>query len=103
MNTTSPTWAGDVELVELSLATTRDARVRWVAKALVDVRAAGAAAAPRGKRKAYERAGSYGSLSSWLDERDDFIASSLDRLCRDLAAQIVSDLTVKLEPGVAPR
>ena len=101
VNGPQSTWVVDVELVELSLSSTRDERVRWVAKVLVDAHRAGTAPAPRGKRRAYERAGTYGTLASWLDEGVDSVDSSLVLLCRELAAQIVSDLTVQLQPGSA--
>lgn len=101
VNGPQSTWVVDVEVVELSLSSTRDERARWVAKVLVDTHRAGVAPAPRAKRRAYERAGTYGTLSDWLDEGVDFVDSSLVLLCHELAVQIVSDLTVKLEPGPA--
>lgn len=101
LDSTQPTWAVDIELIELSLASTRDERVRWVVKVLVDARAAGVAAAPRPKRRAYERAGPYGSLSDWLDQGNDFAGTSLYSVCGDVASQIVSDLSAKPAPGAA--
>lgn len=103
LKSAQPAWVVEVELVELSLASTRDERVRWVVKVLVDARPAGADPAPPGKRRAYAYDGPYGSLSNWMDEGNDFVYASLARVSAEIATKIVSDLAVKTQAGPAQR
>jgi hypothetical protein len=93
-----------VELQTLVLNTTRDERIGLVLQVLVDVQtAAGTPTAPAPAagdrrsstakvRKRIDYVGPLIPLALWLDERDDFIHTSLSKGLQQIAAQIVSEL-----------
>lgn len=97
LGTDAAATAVDVELLDLQLMSTRDERVRCQLRVRVVVRPAADAAKPRAalaNQKLYEYIGPYSSLAVWLDERNDFVDTSLTSASQQIAAQIVADLAL---------
>ena len=82
-----------IELQDLQLASTRDERVRCEVRVRVVVENRADKAAPP-KEKVYDYVGPFSSLAVWLDENSDFVDTSLTSASHQIAAQIISDLTV---------
>ena len=82
-----------VELQGLILTSTRDESIGLIMQVQVTVTPAGASSQTASARqKRYEYVGPAGQLSLWLDERSDYLDTSLSSAIQVLAAQIVAEL-----------
>jgi hypothetical protein len=61
---------------------------------LVTVQKDGAMQKPPSPQKLYEYMGPFSSLAVWMDERSDFLDTSLSSASQQIAAQIVSELAL---------
>lgn len=93
LKTAAPANEMSVELQDIRLTSTRDDRIGFVVSALVRVRPAGARQPARTNEKVFEHIGPFVSLAEWLDEGSDVLAGNLSVASRQLALQIVSELT----------
>jgi hypothetical protein len=84
-----------LELQEVQLASTRDERVSLSLQVVVTVRRIGPGQSPPPDRKVFAYTGPFTALAVWLDERSDFIDTSLSTASQQLAAEIVSELALK--------
>jgi hypothetical protein len=93
LNPTTPAYLVTVELEDIRLTSTRDERIAMVVSVLVRVRPARAEPRAVAKEKPLEYVGPFTSLVLWLDESSDVIDSHLSIASRQLALQIVSEIT----------
>ena len=83
----------NVELQDLQLTSTREEQIGLILRVRVSLRAGAGSAPPTPtKEKTYEYIGPVSSLAVWLDERSDFLDTTLSSAAQQLAAQIVSEL-----------
>lgn len=84
-----------VELQELQLNSRRDDSVRCVVRVLVSVQPNPARPAATPQQKRYQYVGPFGSLAVWLDEGSDFVDTTLTNASRQIASQIIADITAR--------
>jgi hypothetical protein len=84
-----------VELQDLLLTSTRDERIGLIVRVRVNVQPSAARQPVTPKQTLYEYVGPLSSLAVWLDERSDFLDTSLRSASQQIAAQFVSELAVK--------
>jgi len=95
--TVSPDSSGTtlkLELQDMRLASTRDEQVSLSLRVLVTMHRDGVMQKTP-PQKLYEYTGPFSSLAVWMDERSDFIDTSLSSASQQIAAQIVSELALK--------
>ena len=83
-----------LELRGLQLTSTRDERVSLTVQVLATVQRKGSGADPPPEYKLYAYTGPLSALGIWLDDRNDFIDSSLGAASQQLAAELVSELAL---------
>jgi outer membrane lipoprotein SlyB len=83
-----------VELQDMQFNSTRDEQVAFVLRVLVSVRSVSTQKASEPAQKLYEYAGPLSPLAVWLDERSDFVDTSLGSALQQIATQLVSELAV---------
>lgn len=89
---TPPATYVTVQLQELRLGSTRDGRIRF------DLMADATLQTARGgepSTKTYTFSGPYSELALWLDERSDFLDTSLNSALQQLASQIVAEMALR--------
>jgi len=79
-----------IELQDLLLTSSRDEQIGFVARVRVSARQGGADGPV--SQKLYEYVGPTSGLAVWLDERNDFVDTSIRLAMQQLAAQIVFEL-----------
>lgn len=93
LKSAAPGYLMSVELQDIRLTSTRDERISFVVSALVRVRPAGIKQQAGTNEKVFEYVGPFVSLAEWLDEGSDVLVGNLSVASRQLALQIVSELT----------
>ncbi len=83
-----------VELHDMQLTSTRDERIRFSLRVLVTVQTTGAQKPSAPMQKLYDYVGPFSNLAVWMDERSDFLDTSLSSASQQIAAQIVSELAL---------
>ncbi|WP_372528904.1 hypothetical protein [Piscinibacter sp.] len=83
-----------VELYDMQLTSTRDERISFSLRVLVTVQTNGAQHQSAPTQKLYEYVGPFSNLAVWMDERSDFLDTSLSSASQQIAAQIVSELAL---------
>lgn len=94
LNADRPAYVVTVELQPLQLTSTRDDRISCLTQVLVSVVASDAPKGAPPWQKWYEHASTYSSRSAWMDEASDLADTSLATASQQIAAEIVSDLTM---------
>lgn len=82
-----------VELQRIQLSSTRDERIGFTMSVLVKVRPAGVEQKARTHEKKFEYTGPFVSLAEWIDAGSDVLDGNLSVASKQLALQIVSELT----------
>lgn len=83
-----------VALQDLQLTSTRDEQLSLVMQVTVTVRLRGAGQTSTAPKQ-YSYVGPFSPMAVWVDERSDFIDTSLSSASQQIAAQIVSELALK--------
>ena len=83
-----------IELQDLLLRSNRDEEISCVVQVLVSVQQPGAIQSDPPEKKKYEYVGTFSSLSVWMDESSDFVDTQFTSASQQIAAHIVSDLSV---------
>lgn len=81
-----------VQLLPIRLGSTRDGRIRFDLVAEVTQQPAGAGPL---STKSYTFNGPYSELALWMDERSDFLDTSLNSALQQLASQIVAEMSLR--------
>jgi len=89
----TPTHLATVELQTIRLTSTRDECIGFVVSVLVRVQAGRTESKSATNEGLFEYLGPFTSLAEWLDDNSDVLDSSLSIASRQLALQIVAELT----------
>jgi hypothetical protein len=92
MEDTPPATRMTVQLQELRLGSTRDGRIRFDLMADVTQQPADGS---EPSTKTYTFNGPYSELALWMDERSDFLDTSLNSAVQQLASQIVAEMALR--------
>jgi hypothetical protein len=93
LKSVAPAYLMSVELRDIRLTSTRDERVGFVASVLIRVRPAGVEQRAATHEKVFEYVGPFVSLAEWLDEGSDVLDGNLSVASKQLALQVVAELT----------
>jgi outer membrane murein-binding lipoprotein Lpp len=84
-----------IELQDLLLRSTRDEQISCVVQVKVSVQQRGAKQTDTPEPKMYEYVSTFVSLSVWMDESSDYIDTLFTSASQQIAAHIVSDLSME--------
>lgn len=84
-----------LDVQALELRSTRDGQVALLLRVQAQVRPAGVPLSPAAPARRYEVAGPLAPLAVWLDDGNDFVATSFANAIRQIAAQVVAELGLR--------
>lgn len=93
LDSDQPTKRVTVTLKDIELSSTRDERIGFTVRVVVAMMPPADARRPAMTERRYEYVVQSTTLADWLDERSEFIDSGLSLASRQIALQIVADLT----------
>lgn len=91
----APGFVLNVELGNIELTSTRDEMIGMVLRAHATLQRSGAPATPAPSVQAFECSSAPSNLTIWLDDRSDFVDTVLANCTQQLAAQLVSEMTLR--------
>ena len=84
-----------VELQEMKVDTTWDEQLRLDFRIHVSQRETATSRELLKYQKSYQQATPYSPVAAWLDEKNDLLETSFNTAMQQLAAQVITDLSVK--------
>jgi hypothetical protein len=93
LGSAAPTYTVRIELQDIRVTSTRDERIGFAVSVLVNVRPAGAEHKAGMNEKLFEYVGPFVGLAEWIDERSDVLDGNLSVASKQLALQIVAELS----------